>query len=117
MSRFSVVKTGQAAHRIKHAFGVGRVGLAFNHRAAKAVNGIFKALGNARAKYALRHQRAEAGQTLRNRFRDDAVDILLGQKAEQPKPVSRRAGIIGKGKTGHIAPGQNRLNGGHGRAE
>ena len=117
MGGFSIIKTGQTAHRIKHAFGVGRIGLALHNRAAKAVNRCGKTGGNAFPENPLRHQSAEPRQALRNRFRDNAVNILFGQKPHQPKPVLRRAGIIGKGKARHIAPGQNRLNGGDGRAE
>ena len=103
MGGFSIIKTGQTAHRIKHAFGIGRIGLALHNRAAKAVNRCGKTGGNAFPKPLAAPKRRTAS-ALRNRFRDNAVNILFGQKPHQPKPVLRRAGIIGKGKARHIAP-------------
>ena len=117
MGGFSIVKTGEAAHRIKHSLSLRRIGLALHNRAAKTVNRCRKAGCYARAENPFRHQSTKARQPLRNRLRYNAVNILFGQKAHQPQAIHCRAGIIGKSKARHIASRQHRLNGGDGRAE
>ena len=119
MGGFSFVKAGQPPHRIKHSL---------RHRADRSSLCTIvppKRSTEAAKLAAMRSPKTPSGTSapkrvkpLRDGFRDNAVNILLGQKAHQAtSPSVAVLASLEKAKPGTSRPGQHRLNGADGGAE
>ena len=109
----AAVKAGQTAHRIEHAFGVGRIALGLNNLAAKAGHAAAELLQQHLTIWAFRHQRAKPRQPLRDALNNHSVNIVFWQKPHEPDILRARRAVIGKCQCRNIAADQHRPDGPH----